>query len=70
MSYLAMVLCCGGYGLVAHGMHIQSPAINSVGFLASLVGSLIWFALSARRRQWAMAAQSIFFAGFSFWGLT
>lgn len=68
-DYLAMVLCCGGFGLISIGGRINSALLVTVGFLFSLIGSGLWLAYSFQRKQWAFAVQSLFFAIFAGVGL-
>lgn len=58
----AMILCVGGFGLLSVGF-------VKLGFLVSLMGSLLWLIYALRIKSWALVAQSVAFAIFSTVGL-
>ena len=58
----AMIACVLGFGFLAIGL-------GKLGFLVSLIGSLLWLIYAIQRKGWALCAQSIFFAVFSAIGL-
>lgn len=61
IDILAMILSCGGFALIA--------IVGKLGFLVSLLGSLLWLIYAIQKKGWALCAQSIFFAIFSTVGL-
>ena len=57
IDVLAMILSCSGFALIA--------VMGKLGFVVSLLGSLLWLTYALQKKSWALCAQSVFFAVFS-----
>jgi hypothetical protein len=65
LSYMAAVAAIAGRGLTAG----KNNKIRFWGFIAYIVGSILWIAYSGFNAQWALLIQNVILIGFSVLGL-